>query len=321
MDALPMDIAEEMRRCAWAASWHASNERKGYSGDAKRDEVEFKDHADEFKKKATGLLSSKTCDDLKWMFWYAGWYAANKRWKYNTDAGKDEKKVEGYCNAAIESKEISKSLAHNIKEMGVFAGWYCANTRYGYHDDAKADKAKVESYFKKIAGKVELIAMNFYMDTAQILSTKPKAMPEEELINNSDIDQTMSFAVEITEGKTNSVSHTIAFEYSVGVGFEAGFFGFGKSDYEVSFAFSHSHTFEQSIQIGVTKTYTFPLTVPQHSTYVAHAIVQEAHMTVDYDLVLRIGGVRKTIQGTWDGVAVSRATYEVNKLVPEKAKL
>ena len=93
--------------------------------------------------------------------------------------------------------------------------------------------------------------------------------------------------------------------------FRLDFAGFGNTSFQVSFQLSASTTLEQSMQQGVTKTYTFPLAVPAKSTYTAKAIVQEAQMDVEYDMVLDIGGYHKTIHGTWTGAAVSKASYEV----------
>ena len=64
---------------------------------------------------------------------------------------------------------------------------------------------------------------------------------------------------------------------------------------------------------GTTKAYEFPLKVPGQSKYVAKATVHEAEMEVPYELVFDFGGTRKTIEGIWRGVAVSTATYSVDK--------
>ena len=153
--------------------------------------------------------------------------------------------------------------------------------------------------------------MKFDMDTAHILGQWPLALPEQTLINNGDITQTMEFSFAATEGTTRSLSTTVRFEYSITQGLEVGFAGFGNTSFQVSFQLSASTTLEQSMQQGVTKTYTFPLAVPAKSTYTVKAIVQEAQMDVEYDMMLDIGGYYKTIHGTWTGAVVSKASYEV----------
>ena len=283
----------------------------GSKGDANADEVRFYDYADQFKQKANGILTGEVCANIQWMFWHAAWYAANFRAGIMDDATRDNKQWKAYYNAVVAAKEMSDTLAENIRGMSLFASWYCANFRKGYKDDAEGDEAKVKSYYRKISGEVKLVSMNFIMDTAKILGEKPLAMPEQTLINRGDIPQTMEFSFAVTEGSTKSLSTTVGFQYGITQGLEIGFEGFGKASLQVSFQLSASKTMRESMQKGVTKTYTFPLTVPPKSTYTAKAIVQEAEMNVEYNMVLDIGGYQKTMTGTWNGVAVSRASYEV----------
>ena len=311
MDVLPNDVAEKMKDCAWAAAWHAANTRMGSEGDAQADKVHFHDNADEFKQKATGILTEEVCDHIKWMFWNAAWYTANTRRGYDDDATKDKENMEAGYRAILASREISETLAENIRGMSWFASWYCANTRKGYNDDARGDEAKANSYFRKISGEVRLVSMNFDMDTAHVLGQRPLALPEQTLINNGDITQMIEFSFAVTEGTTRSLSTTVGFEYSITQGLEVGFEGFGSASLQASFTLSASTTLEQSMQQGTTRTYTFPLSVPAKSTYTAKALIQEAQMDVGYDMVLDIGGYQKTIRGTWTGAAVSRASYEV----------
>ena len=93
----------------------------------------------------------------------------------------------------------------------------------------------------------------------------------------------------------------------------AGFSGFGEINFELSFSFSHSHTFEQSVSTGTTKSVEFPLSVPAHSTYIAKGIVSEAEMEIPYELVFDFGGPHRKLKGHWKGLACSKATYRVDK--------
>ena len=147
--------------------------------------------------------------------------------------------------------------------------------------------------------------MKFHTDTSKILSEKPKVVAEQRLVNNTGTEQSMEFDFEVTEGTTNSTSHQIGFNYGITTGFEAGFFGFADAKYELSFQFSHNHTFSESTTKGTTKTYRFPLKVPAHSIYVAKGTVHEAETEVPYDLVFDFSGTRKMVSGIWKGVAVS----------------
>ena len=122
----------------------------------------------------------------------------------------------------------------------------------------------------------------------------------------------MTFGFSMTEGKTHSASHTIGFSYGINASFKAGFSGFGEINFELSFSFSHSHTFEQSVSTGTTKSVEFPLSVPAHSTYIAKGMVYEAEMEIPYELVFDFGGAHRKLRGHWKGVACSKATYQVD---------
>jgi len=310
MDKLPKDIAQGMLDCALNVAKSTANERFGSEGESIAALLNFEKSAAVFTEKASDLLSKSVCDDIKWMFWNAAWATANERRGYNGDAKKDRKRMEESCQKIVNSKLVTASLAENIKKMGLYSGWYWANTKKGYKDDAIANKAIYESYFDKIVGDANLIEMNFLMDQAKILQEKPIVVSEQTLVNNGGIENAMSFTFSVTEGKTKSLSHTASFEFGITMGFDSEIIG----KYEVSFKFSSSQTVSESLSTGKTKTYTFPLNVPAHTTYNAKAIVHEAEMDVPYEFVFDIGGTKKIIEGTWRGVATSTATYEINEV-------
>lgn len=283
MNSLPSDVGEEMKWCAWRASWHCSNTRKGYKSDAAKDKVAFDDHADSFKRNASGLLSTTTCDNIKWMFWEAGWCTANTRWNSREDAKNDKKRMEERYRSIRDSKEISEDLASTIKEMGWYAAWHCANTRVGYREDAKRDKETFESLARRI------------------VKEKSSVIGEQQLVITMEAQQTVSFSVSVTEGEAREV------------GFDDGSLGFGKGKYHPSPEISSSTTLSQSICTGKSKTYDFSVTVPPRSAYGANATVHEADMDDPYKLTFHFGGELGSIYGTWEGGAVSMTTYKVNK--------
>ena len=321
---LPLDAAKELKEYAEKAAWHCSKMRLGDRGDADADKIEAKNHFDSFKEKCMGLLSSKSCEYIRSMLWSTAWYAANKtkskrcwlltkRNQYKEDASSDKMGVREMYENVINGGEINETLATNVRELGRNAAQLAAHTIVGRHDDAKRDQANLDSYFDKIHGEINLLAMNFFMEEAKILSQRPKEVSRDDLVNNTDIDQAMTFSFSMTEGKTHSISHTIGFSYGINSSFKAGFSGFGEINFELSFSFSHSHTFEQSTSTGTTKSFEFPLTVPAHSSYVAKGMVNEAEMEIPYELVFDFGGARRKVRGHWKGIACSKATYQVDK--------
>ena len=262
-------------------------------GEADAAKIDADQHYDRFQETSEGLLSHNSCENIKWVLWRTAWYAPNTR-------------IGDYG-------EVSETLLTNVKKMGWDAAWFATNTIVGYHDDAMRDKANVEQWFAKMKGEITLVAMNFIMGEAKILSEEPKTVAEETLVNNGDIQQTMPFTFSVSQGKTSSTSHKIAFSYGVKTSFSAGFSGFPDIGYEISFDFSHDRTFSESINTGTTKSYEFPLSVPAHNTYVARGMVHEAQMEVPYELVFDFSGARRSVNGIWKGVAVNRPIYQVDK--------
>ena len=313
LDLFPKDMADELKGLAEKASSSCAQERFGTPGKAAASKIEAGQHFDNFKEKAKSLLSSASCDNIQDIFWREAWHTANTRKGYKSDANKDEAAVKQHGKNLIQGGEVSKALATNLINMGWAAAWYAANTAVGYHDDAVRDSANLALYFSKIQGEVNLVAMNFLIDQAKILSQEPKVVAEQTLINKGKVQQKMAFKFSVTEGKTHSTSHNISFTYGITVGFSAGFFGFAESKYEASFNFSHGHTFAESISTGTRKTYEFPLAVPAGATYVAKALVHEAQMDVPYELVFDFGGEQKSFTGMWRGVAISKVIYEINQ--------
>ena len=314
MNIFPGDVAEELKECALAAGRSTAEERFGKKGEADAQKVQWGEHAENFTKMLDGLLSAGVCGDIKSMFWFQAWRTANERKGYKSDMANDVKKVKELYEKIRSSGELSDTLAANLHSMGGNIAWYTANTKYGYKDDATRDKANYEAAYRKIHGEVNIVAMHFNTDKAKILSEKPKVVAEQTLVNNGNVEQQMQFSFSVTEGKTTTTTTQIGFKAGFKVGFEAVFFAFagGKAKYEVSFEFSATHTWGESVQKGITKAYTFPLKVPANSMYKAKGMVHEADMDVPFELVFDFGGVEKSITGMWKGVAVSTATYEVN---------
>ena len=326
LEILPIDVAEEIKDYAEKVAWYCSRKGLGDRGEADADRIEAIDHFDSFRTKCKGLLSVRSCEDIRSMIKNVASYAANKTkskrcWRltkrnyYKAFADTCEKTFNAKYEKVIKRGEIAKTLATNLLQLGLHATRLAKSTIVGRHDDAKRDQANFDSYFNKIREEISLVAMNFFMNEAKILSQKPKVVSEKNLVNNTDVDQAMTFGFSMTEGKTHSTSHSIGFSYGINSSFKAGFSGSAEVKVELSFSFSRSHTFEQSTSTGTTKSVEFPLSVPAHSTYVAKGIVSEAEMEIPYELVFEFGGAHRKVRGDWKGVACSKTTYQVDKKV------
>lgn len=286
----------------------------GKKGESDAEKIAMGQHFRQLIKKSEGLLSEKTCDEIKSMLWFAAWHTANTRVGYKSDAQRDKRQVNEHFENIIRGGEIQKELATHVKELGWSCAWLAANTMKKYEDDAVRDKANVDSHFEQIKGEINLVDMKFSVDDAKVLTSKPKSVGKTNLINNSDIQQVMAFKFSVTEGTTTSISDKLGFSFGIKMSFSAGFFGVAEEKYELSLNFSRERTFTETISSSTTKAYEFPLAVPAHTTYKAEATVHEAEMDVPYELVFDFGGARKSMKGRWKGVAVSTATYKVEKI-------
>ncbi len=90
----------------WNAAWYAANERYGTEAEAKKHNAQFEQDANEFKKLAEGILSTKACDHIKNMFSSAAWAAANEKKEYNEEAAKDKSKMDEEHAKLVETGEV-----------------------------------------------------------------------------------------------------------------------------------------------------------------------------------------------------------------------
>ena len=307
INILPRDAANELKDCAWRAGWYAANIRKGYRNDASNDMETTMQRANNFKEKMEGIISAGTVDNIREMFIYASWHTANTRAGYSSDARRDRDRVNNLYNRIRNSGELSTSLVNNIREMGWAAAWHCANTRVGYTSDARRDKERFNDYSKRISGDVALVDVKFGTIYAPIIT--PKEVFQEEYVNCGSTTSKSNYKYTETMGKTTSYTHQVGFEYKISNGFSAGinYGGVGAGvTFEASFTFSRSSTFSQSLHQANTREFAYEFLAAPHTTNNATGHIYEARGSVQYQLVFDFQGVKKTVEGTWYGVAVTK---------------
>ena len=326
---LPTEAANELRDYAEKRGLRCARTLLNKRFKRKTDEIdtmgESGQHFNSFKEKCKGFLSEETCQSIKSMLKCAGRHTASiskskqcfwpwKRQRYEVDAENDKRKVEEHCRDVIEKREISEELASNLKQMGWAAAWFTACSIFGPQEEKERQMTQLDTYFDRIHGEINLVAMTFNMEEAQILSQEPKVISTKTMENKGAVEQSMKFSFSVTEGKTGSATHAVNFSYGVGATFSAGFAGIGQLSCDLSFNFSHNHSFQTSINKAITKLYEFPLVFPARSTYVAKAMVHEAQMEIPYELVFDFGGACRSVKGLWKGVACGKATYNIERI-------
>jgi len=312
LNIVPNDVAGLMKECALSASWYTANTRYGYDNDAAADYVRYQNYAAEFTLLAEDLISADVSADIRDMFYFAAWAAANERKGYGDEAAADRERMGQYLAEVKASGQMTDDLAQNMFEMGWSAAWYAVNSRWGYSDAAN-DEQRMNSYYNTIRGQYNLIAMNFFPEHAVLIKEQKTLIAQQELVNNVANDQSMVFQFEVTQGTTSETSHSLAFDFDIEVDFTARFLFFFKVTFGVEFGFGVNAGWARSLSNGTSKKYTFPLTVPAGETYTAEGTIQEGTMEVPYEIVFLCDGVEQKLTGLWKGTAVSTATYEVNE--------
>ena len=326
LNVLPKEAAKELKEFAEIRCLHLAKELKRRR--PRLDETDGKSdarhHYNSFKEICEGFLSEPTCKGIKSMLKCAGSYTAKMKkseqsrmpWNYHgysTEAENDKQTMDKYYRDVIGKQEISENLANNIRNMGLSAAWWAAYSVFGPEDEKIRTIAQLNKDFERIHGDVNVVNMNFIMNEVRLLSKRPPmVIAEQNFENKGDVEQTMKFSVSVTEGKTRSATHTVNFSYGIGATFSAGFPGAAEMNCQLSFDFSHNHSFQECINKTITKSYEFSVKVPAHDTYIAKAMVEEAEMEIPYELALDFGGGRRSIRGVWKGVACSKAVHTIS---------
>jgi hypothetical protein len=255
--------------------------------------------------------------DISNMFFWQSWAAANERHGYNDDAASDRENMYVHYNSIKDSGQMTLELVNNIYYMGYCASWYTANTVYGYESGYDEEQC-MNQYYETMYGHYELIAMNFFPEQSIILKEEKKIISQQILINNGDIEQSMGFDFVVDQGSTSQTSHNLTFDFDIDGELRAHFLWLVRIYFSVDFKISVSRGFSESLQTGILKRYSFPLTVPAGKSYIAEASIQEGTMEVPYELIFLCDGVEQKLNGLWEGVAVSTAVYEINECGPRE---
>jgi len=111
-------------------------------------------------------VANKTISKRSWLL--------TKRNQYKAHAGSSKRKFQTKYQDVVNRGEISQTLATYLLELGRNAALLATHTIVGRYDDAKRNHANLNWYFNKIHGKIYLVAMNFILGEAKILSQTPK---------------------------------------------------------------------------------------------------------------------------------------------------
>merc|ERR1719401_2525353 len=225
----------------------------------------------------------------------------------------NEGNMEEHHKNMVDAGVLDEYLIWNLHWMSNRSSWYAADIRIGgLDDDAKTQETYYEHFAELIRGEVALLSIDFDTNAGTISAKEPAVVGKEALDNSqSDSAESMTFAYSYTEGHTYSYSNTFGFKVAIATDIKVGFM-----TGVVSFEGSYSGTWASGSSDGITKSYSFPLSVPAHRIYQAKATVQQATMEVPYSMKMSIGDHQWTTSGTWYGTAVSMATFKVSDVTP-----
>lgn len=316
LNQMPAEVAGKLSDMVWAAAWHAANNRKGYKADATGDKIRFDNSYEELKEKAEGLeISTFTIDNIRWGAWNIAWHCAERAIAKKKKAAESAwNRHQEHFNNIRHGNELSENLVANIQNFSFHAAWHCTQSRVGNTDEAKSDRFKADDYYSKISGETLLTKIDFTVDEAKILSSKPRALIKQILRNQSDREQEVEVSYTKSESRMTSWGKTLGFTVGIEYETEAGFLVF-KAGTEFSFSTSFTKSWGESSETSEQRTYTFPVKVGAKQLLVAEARVTEAEMDVPYVATYTVGDVERHFEGIWKGVCVSSAETHIGSPV------
>lgn len=191
----------------------------------------------------------------------------------------------------------------------------------GYNGSAIEMRAETnrQAWEIEIAEEFDLVSLNWSTSPEVIVTTLPDFLQETTVVNSTSLTQSMtaSFTKTATETSTFNQSKSYTLNGSFNTSFKIFGIGAGTS---VSYTENTTWQFGTTEQKQDTRSYSFPISVPPHTTVVAKASVQMSKITADYVATFKGRYTKKTLKfaGKWEGVLVGMITYELRELNTNK---
>jgi hypothetical protein len=175
-----------------------------------------------------------------------------------------------------------------------------------------------DHHFSFLFEDMQVDKIEYDLKLGKILTSTPKILANQTIVNDSDVDQTLTFEVAENETHTSSHEQTTGFSITVGTSFSAGIPFIGGADFKVEATASHSWTIGKSTSFSKTYTTSFPVKAGPHTTVTATSTVNKGDLEVPFTIYLssKSAGIKVQTRGVWRGVS----TWDIRHTISQKGK-
>jgi hypothetical protein len=156
--------------------------------------------------------------------------------------------------------------------------------------------------------------IEYNLDEAEISQPEAVVIATQRLVNNSPLEQSMSFAVNETIQEESHFERTVGFSVEVGRQLSVGVPYLTASN-SISISAGMTWTSGSSVVRSHSYTATFPLRAEPYSAYRASATVMKSTLKVPYVMYFESNqtGAIRVSRGTWSGVSTWGLDYDLMK--------
>jgi hypothetical protein len=175
---------------------------------------------------------------------------------------------------------------------------------------------------------VEYILDDCSYDTDHVTRSKPKdkGAMEQDLENNTELEQSMTMSKSLATSVTSSWSNTFGVKASISAKAAVKIPLVGSGEVTVSTEVSNAYTWGGSQSSTTTINISIPIRVPPHKKYRGYAFLQEVEIEVPYtmrgEFHFKSGRkVTQTIVGIYKGMNSYLGSYRVDDITDKKAPI
>jgi len=164
-------------------------------------------------------------------------------------------------------------------------------------------------------GGLTIESVSYYLTSANNTIQKPDFLTEVEMINNTDIQQSVTANFSQSATETSSFSQTEGYSRTVSYTMDVGIPLFVDNKINTSVTTSTQWTFGKTESKTDTRSYNFPLIVPANTRYKARAIVSMYDANARYVARCRVNNSNRIVllEGNWEGIRAGHVKYEIFK--------
>ncbi len=146
----------------------------------------------------------------------------------------------------------------------------------------------------------EVVGLDFDLNLGRLVSTVPKCVAQQTVINRSSREQSMEFSFSELVRETSTFGNEVGGSLTVGTEFETGIPFVAEGKISTTLTASYSHTWGSARADQESFSATFPVRAGPWSRVTCRAMVNTSKMEVPYTVKFKSGRV---LRGKWTGVS------------------